>query len=116
MPLHMSREFRCRQIASAVGLLATIAAGPALAADCLVNQMFNPPGPVSCTVPNGITRIQVLLVGGGGGGSDGATGYAGSQVTTTITVVPGTTLHFIPGTGGGAGAAGGTGGAGAAAR
>lgn len=57
------------------------------------------------TVPEGVTSIEVSLVGAGGGGGQAATGSTafgggGGAVTGTLTVVPGDTLTFIVGQGG----------------
>jgi hypothetical protein len=62
------------------------------------------------TVPDGIFRIGVAMVGGGGGGGNyaGGGGGGGQVVTTTLDVAPRQGLTFNPGQGGAAGANGGT--------
>jgi hypothetical protein len=58
------------------------------------------------TAPEGVTSVQVLLVGGGGGGggnsttSGGGGGGGGQVINKNITVVPGTTYAIILGSGG----------------
>lgn len=83
------------------------------------------------TIPNGVTRVWALLVGGGGGGSgaysytvgsgdtattayaDGKAGGDGGAGLTRLDVVPGaTSIAFTIGAGGGGGANGGNGAAG----
>ena len=62
------------------------------------------------TVPNGVTSIEYLLVGGGGGGGGGSGtgagggGGGGSAKTGTMSVTPGTTYNYTIGAGGAGGA------------
>src|SRR5690606_31347103 len=53
--------------------------------------------------PEGVTSINVLLVGGGGGGTSGHNGGGGSgliTVATSMTVTPATSIPVIIGAGG----------------
>jgi centrosomal CEP192-like protein len=53
-------------------------------------------------VPLGVGSLHVVAAGGGGGGSLGGSGGAGAQVSTNLTVFPGSTLFVEVGIGGGA--------------
>ncbi|CAB4712307.1 unannotated protein [freshwater metagenome] len=73
------------------------------------------PGVFSCTLPDGVTSVDILVVGGGGGGGWGnvTTGSVGGgggggevKVCTGITVTPGNTLDLSAGTAGNGGAGG----------
>jgi len=65
----------------------------------------------SWTVPAGVTRITVVLIGGGAGGNGGRliagenfTGWGGNQAipvtTANIDVTPGSTINYSLGAGG----------------
>lgn len=61
--------------------------------------------PQTWTVPDGVTSIEISLIGAGGGGGRAVTGSTafgggGGVVTGTLTVVPGDTLTLIVGQGG----------------
>ena len=61
--------------------------------------------PQTWTVPDGVTSIDISLIGAGGGGGRAVTGSTafgggGGVVTGTLTVVPGDTLTLIVGQGG----------------
>ena len=85
-----------------------------------VLKEFYTPGTQTITIPNGVTRVYVTVLGGGGGaarnqctsgvtcfyGSGG--GGGGGLAQGYVTVVPGTTYPLIVGAGGDTGAAGGT--------
>lgn len=62
-------------------------------------------------VPEGITTIDVLVVGGGGGGGSrqGGGGGAGGVVVATLAVTPAEEIAVVVGAGGAGGAAGGRG-------
>jgi hypothetical protein len=64
--------------------------------DCLANTVsFTTPGSYTWTVPDGLTSISIVAMGGGGGGGGlsgpevGAAGGAGAVVTSTLSVTPG---------------------------
>jgi len=66
------------------------------------------------TAPAGVTRAQIIVIGGGGGGAgantsgcgnDGGTGGAGGMGVNNVAVTPGTTYTVTVGTGGAGGAA-----------
>jgi hypothetical protein len=61
------------------------------------------------TVPAGVFKIYIAMVGGGGGGGSyaGGGGGGGGVISTTIPVSPGQVIGFTPGSGGGSGANGG---------
>ena len=75
-------------------------------------QQYTTPGTFTFTVPNGITSISAICVGGGGGGagtdvsnlSGGGGGGGALAYQTTIAVTPGETLSVTVGTGGVGGA------------
>jgi hypothetical protein len=75
-------------------------------------QVFSASG--NFTVPAGVTRIKVRLVGGGGGGGSGSTsqggggGGAGGYAEGVYTVTPGASIAVTIGAGGTAGIYGGT--------
>lgn len=102
----------------AVGTLVasvTIAASPSFATPTDTAQTFAATGGVqSWTVPAGITQVYVDISGAQGGASYGG-GAGGAELTGTISVTPGDTLHIIAGSLGhngaqfGAGAGGGGG-------
>lgn len=94
---------------------ATTAATMALA---LVNRgqsfyIISTPGDGTWTVPSGIDRATVLLVGGGGGGGGGAgtsNGYGGGggcSMTYSLTLTPGSVVNYHVGAGGPKGLGGG---------
>src|SRR3984957_7673618 len=64
------------------------------------------------TVPDGVSSIHVVAVGGAGGGTLGGSGGPGAQVTADLGVTPGSTLFAEVAIGGGAGGADGAGGGG----
>jgi hypothetical protein len=64
------------------------------------------------TVPDGVSNIDVVAVGGAGGGTLGGSGGPGAQVTADLGVAPGSTLFAEVAIGGGAGGADGAGGGG----
>lgn len=83
-------------------------------------RIFDQPGSYDFTVPPGVTRISVLITGGGGGAGGsanlrlGANGVSGYRIAGAMTVTPGETMNVIVGAGGRGGAdnrAGGAGGA-----
>ena len=71
---------------------------------------FTQPGSYTWTVPQNVSSITVVAIGGGGGGaidlrlslrgSSPASGGSGGQVTATLTVTPGETLNLVVGGGG----------------
>ena len=73
-------------------------------------QVFATPGTAQYTVPSGVSRLVVSLVGGGGGGGSsngglaGGGGGAGGRGRALINVSPGEALTVTVGTGGAAGA------------
>lgn len=77
-------------------------------------QVFTSSG--TFTVPAGITKVKVTVIGGGGGGADqgGAGGYGGGGGGTAIKIVsgltPGSTISVTVGTGGAGGNTGSNGG------
>jgi hypothetical protein len=101
-----------------LGIAAT--AGPAFAET--VKFRLNANGPVTWTVPPGVTSIQVELWGAGGGGSgagENAAGGGGGYTTATLSVTPGDVLRIDVGEAGfasGVGPVGGRSAAAAAAR
>ena len=79
------------------------------------SPIWNTAQTTTWTCPEGITRVELLLIGGGGGGAGGVTnshggggGGAGNTIKRNIVVVPNTVYTIIVGAGGTAGAAGGT--------
>lgn len=75
------------------------------------SQSYTTPGTYSWTVPVGVTRVTVYMVGGGGGGggsnvSTGASataGGGGGSVISQLPVTPGASMTVVVGSGGGAG-------------
>jgi hypothetical protein len=65
---------------------------------------FATAGAATWTVPEGVTRLQVVARGGGGGTGTGSTNVArgghGGVVTATLTVTPGDVLNLFVGGGG----------------
>ncbi len=99
-------------------LIAVAATGSteAEAADPLVTESFTTPGEHVYTVPSGVTRVDVVAVGGSGAESTGRHGGRAAKIIGTLDVEPGQTLYAVvgssaagttPGANGG-GAAGGT--------
>lgn len=84
----------------AVGTLvasATIAASPSFATAADTAQTFVATGSVQTwTVPAGVTQIYVDISGAQGGAAYGG-GGGGAELTGTISVTPGETLHIIAG-------------------
>ncbi|NYG06775.1 hypothetical protein BJ986_001262 [Phycicoccus badiiscoriae] len=95
-------SFRCRLLAagvtaSTIAAAATIAASPALAAASDTAVTFNATGSVqNWTVPAGVTQLYVDIVGAQGGAAYGG-GWGGAELTGTISVTPGQTLHIVAG-------------------
>lgn len=93
------------------------ATAPVAAAEAAPQSItFTAPGEHSWTVPAGVTRVDVLAVGGEGGSNGVGRAGRGARVTATLDVTPGQTLYAVvggsasgttPGFNGG-GAAGGT--------
>lgn len=52
------------------------------------------------TVPAGVTRIRVDVVGAGGGGGPQSQGGSGARITGELSVAPGQTVEMIAGAGG----------------
>ena len=71
-------------------------------------------GPVTWTVPAGVTSVQVQMWGGGGGGGSSSTnipgagggGGGGAYILTNLAVTPGASISYAIGGGGTAGTAG----------
>lgn len=70
--------------------------------------LYTTVGTSSLTVPNGVTSVRVLVVGGGGGGNGGVGGInfgnaggGGQVIDTTVAVTPGATITVTVGPGGG---------------
>lgn len=77
----------------------------ALAADCVSGTAYTTVGAITCTVPAGVSSMQVVVQGGGGGGGLGnsaATGGAGAKVSATLSVSAGANLSLFVGGGGAA--------------
>ncbi len=81
---------------------------PALRPGFSAIQTFTTTG--TFTVPAGVNRLKVMVIGGGGGGSPGlgagargAGGGGGGKATKIIAVTPGTTYPVVVGAGGAAG-------------
>jgi hypothetical protein len=95
--------------AAIVGVLGVFAfvLAPAASAACQTGAVtFTSTGAEQCYVaPPGVTSLTVVAVGGAGAGSLGGRGGAGAQVTSQITVTPGSTLYVEVGVGGGSTAA-----------
>lgn len=80
---------------------------------------WSTPGTYSWVCPEGVTEVEVMLIGGGGGGAGSVTntnggggGGAGATIKRWVTVTPGTSYTIVvgaAGTSGGAGANGGDG-------
>lgn len=107
--------------AGALGAIAVFAslAVPVGVASAATTDSFTTAGQHSFTVPDGVSSVSVIAVGGAGGSCNGATGGRGASVAGTFAVHPGEQLHVgVAGPGGtcpGAGqglAAGGVGGGG----
>lgn len=114
-------SLRCRLVAAGVTVTtlsaaAVIAATPSFASIATdTSQTFSATGAVqNWTVPAGVTQVYVDISGAQGGASYGG-GWGGAELTGTINVTPGQTLHIIAGSMGrdgvryGAGAGGGGG-------
>lgn len=78
------------------------------------SQVWSTAQTTTWTCPEGITSVELLMVGAGGGGqgsitntSGGIGGSGGVAVKKRITVTPGVTYTLVVGTGGTAGTAGG---------
>lgn len=76
-------------------------------------QIFTSSG--TFTIPTGVTKVKVTVVGGGGGGGNGSNGVGasgggggGAAISILSGVTPGNTLTVTIGAGGSAGVAGGT--------
>jgi len=70
---------------------------------------YTTPGTFNFTIPNGVTRIYIQVIGGGGGswqagrsygGYGGGGGGAGSATTGALTVTPGQSSQIVVGGGG----------------
>ena len=69
--------------------------------DCVIGTPYTAVGAGSCSVPAGVTSINVVAKGAGGGsGDNGELGGNGGVVTVTLTVTPGQVLSFSVGGGG----------------
>jgi len=95
---------------------ATDAATNAPAAESAAAVEFTTPGEHAYTVPEGVTRVDVVAVGGAGGASADRGGGRAGQIVGTLDVTPGQALYAVvasnasgttPGANGG-GAAGGS--------
>ncbi|GAB4012555.1 beta strand repeat-containing protein [Nocardioides ultimimeridianus] len=99
-----SRSFRLlaggTSVATLLGTVvatATIAAAPSFAAGSDTAQTFSATGSVQdWTVPAGVTQLYVDISGAQGGASFGG-GGGGAELTGTLSVTPGETLHIIAG-------------------
>ena len=77
-------------------------------------QAYTTPGTYSFIVPDDVTEISAVAVGGGGGANaspgtsnySGAGGGGGALAYDTIAVIPGETLSIVVGSGGGSSVAG----------
>jgi hypothetical protein len=90
----------------AVALATSVSAGFTWAADCVSGVPYTLVGAVTCTVPTGVTSMNVVVVGGGGGSDNSQTHSGGSGAKVTVTglgVTPGDVLNLYVGGGGGAG-------------
>lgn len=88
----------------ALALGASLGSVPAAhAANCVDNVPITTVGAGSCTIPAGVTSINVIAVGGGGGaGRLSWLGGGGARVTVTgWTVTAGVSLNYFIGGGGG---------------
>ncbi|WP_187977460.1 Ig-like domain-containing protein [Mycetocola sp. JXN-3] len=108
---HLAR----RTLAALTALLLTgsgvlLTHAPALAEgnpdDATITESFDSSG--TWTAPAGVTSIRATIIGGSGGNSLGGRGGLAGKLTTTLTVIPGTTYSVFVGTRGGDGADGGT--------
>ena len=66
--------------------------GSAQAADCVIGKAYTAPGDNSCTVPSGITSVNVVVIGGSGGSWGGTGGRGANVLVTSYSVTPGATL------------------------
>ena len=95
-------SLRCRLLAAGVTVstitaAAVIAATPSSAATTDTVQTFSATGSVqNWTVPAGVTQVYVDISGAQGGAAYGG-GGGGAELTGTISVTPGETLHIIAG-------------------
>lgn len=97
--LHMKLVRLLAMLAGTVAL-----SGQAFAADCVSGVAYTATGASTCTVPAGVTSINVVATGaGGGGGWSSRTGGHGGVVTATLAVTPGQTLNLFVGAGGSGG-------------
>ncbi len=88
---------------STLAAAAIVTATPSFAATSDTEQTFYATGSVqSWTVPSGVTQIYVDISGAQGGASYGGGGL-GAELTGTLSVTPGETLHIIAGSQGGNG-------------
>lgn len=74
------------------GAPAAVAADPAP-----VSATFTTPGQHAWVVPDGVTRVDVLAVGGEGQGSDAHLGGRAARIVGTLDVTPGQTLYAVVG-------------------
>ena len=111
------RRFAAMATALVAGMLVTGAStGATEAAESAATVEFTTPGEHVYTVPAGVTRVDVVAVGGEGAASPVRHGGRAAQIVGTLAVTPGQTLYAVvgsnadgttPGANGG-GAAGGT--------
>lgn len=88
-----------RRLVAAVCVTAGVLCGGAEAS--AATTTFTTPGQHAYTVPAGVTRVDVVAVGGEGaasGGSEGRRGGLGARVAGTLDVKPGDTLYAVVGT------------------
>jgi uncharacterized repeat protein (TIGR02543 family) len=89
--------------AGALALSCFAAANKASAADCVNGTPITTVGAGSCTIPAGVTAVNIVLVGGGGGGGgiNADAGGSGARVTAlNYSVAVGDTLTYFIGGGG----------------
>jgi hypothetical protein len=82
-----------------VGALLPVVGPPAVAADAAPTTVtFTSPGQHAWVVPAGVTRVDVVAVGGQGADSAAHVGGRAARITGTIDVAPGETLYAVVGT------------------
>ncbi|MDD0812902.1 IPTL-CTERM sorting domain-containing protein [Curvibacter sp. RS43] len=111
----MPRSNNPKVTALAAFVVLTFGSLTAHAALCVSGTPYATPGAIACTVPAGVTSINLVAIGGSGSNSiNGVQGGLGAKVTVTnYPVTAGTDLSlFVGGRGLGGGSGGGLGGGG----
>ena len=98
------KRFSLNKVAALIALSACGGAAQALPL-CVSGTVYSTVGDNSCTVPPGVTSMNLVVQGGNGGGGAGANMGGGGGATLTVTgysVTPGSTLAiFVGGAGSG---------------